>query len=246
MVGTSGWVYYDWEGIFYPEKCKDKLSFYSQYWKTVEINSSFYHLPREKTFLNWYNRVSADFVFAVKVNRTITHLKRLRNINDIWFTFLSRASLLQEKLGPLLIQFPASFPSTPENISYLEDFLSLSKEYIKRLPVKNLLLACEFRHPSWFSSLVYDLLHKYKVALVIADSSRYPKQEIVTADFVYVRMHGPTILFGSEYTASQLKQLARKIKNWSSKGLDCYIYFNNDYKGYAITNAKQLLSFLKL
>jgi len=148
FVGTSGWVYGYWEGIFYPEDLpsKDKLKYFSQYFKTTEINYSFYHLPRPSTYQNWYKQTPADFIFAVKASRFITHIKKLSGVNpvrsktpkasadgethrtsngvkDAWKTFLENALNLKEKLGPILFQFPPSFKATEENIKRLENFL---------------------------------------------------------------------------------------------------------------------------
>jgi len=234
-IGTSGWVYGDWNGIFYPENLpsKDKLKYFSQHFKTAEINYSFYHLPRPKTYENWYNQTPEDFVFAVKASRFITHIKRLKGIKTAWKRFLKNTLHLKEKLGPTLFQFPASFKATAENIKRLEEFL----EFISST---NLRFTFEFRHKSWCDENIYKILKKYNSAWVIADSPRYPKAEVVTADFVYIRMHGSKILFASKYTDEELKTLAQKINKWLKKGLDVYTYFNNDFHGYAVQNAKEL------
>ena len=118
FIGTSGWVYSHWERIFYPENLpsKDKLKYYSQHFKTVEINYSFYHLPRPSTYQNWYSQTPDDFLFAVKASRFITHIKRLKGVKDAWKQFLENALNLKEKLGPILFQFPSSFKTTEENL----------------------------------------------------------------------------------------------------------------------------------
>jgi len=239
-IGTSGWTYGHWEGIFYPENLpqKEKLRYFSQRFKTAEINYSFYHLPRTATYQNWYSQVPADFVFAIKASRFITHIKSLKGVKDAWKQFLENALYLKEKLGPILFQFPPSFKSTGENTERLEEFLKL---ITKNLESKNfnLRFAMEFRHQTWCDKKIYDLLKKYNVAWVIADSPRYPKAEVVTADFVYIRMHGSKILFGSKYTKKEIKNLKLKIKNWLRTG-DVYCYFNNDAQGFAIENANDL------
>ena len=237
FIGTSGWVYGHWEGIFYPEdlSSKDKLKYFSQHFKTAEINYSFYHLPRPSTYQNWYNQVPADFIFAVKASRFITHIKRLQGVKEAWEIFRKNALNLKEKLGPILFQFPPSFRATEENISRLEAFLKLITENKPRY-------AFEFRHETWCDKKIYKLLKKYNVAWVIADSPRYSKAEVITADFVYIRMHGSKILFASKYTREELKDLAQKIKKWL-KGADVYVYFNNDAYGYAIENAKTLIRY---
>jgi uncharacterized protein YecE (DUF72 family) len=239
FIGTSGWIYGHWGGIFYPESLpsKDKLKYFSQHFKTAEINYSFYHLPRPGTYQSWYNQVPADFVFSVKASRFITHIKRLQGVKEAWKQFFENALNLKEKLGPILFQFPPSFSASAENIKRLEDFLKI----ITTLQGKALYkFAFEFRHKNWCDEKVYNLFKKYNVAWVIADSPSYPKAEVVTTDFVYIRMHGSKVLFSSKYTNKELKTLAQKIKKWF-KLADVYVYFNNDTQGYAIENARELL-----
>ena len=241
FIGTSGWVYGHWTGIFYPEDLpsKDKLKYFSQHFKTVEINYSFYHLPRPSTYQNWHSQTPADFIFAAKASRFITHIKRLKGVKVAWKTFLKNALYLKEKLGPILFQFPPSFRATEENIKRLEKFLT-----ILRVTTKNLKYAFEFRHKNWCDKKIYDLLKKYNTAWVIADSPSYPKTEEVTADFVYIRMHGSKVMFSSNYTKKELQDLAQKIKKWLKTG-NVYVYFNNDAYGYAIENAKELIKLCK-
>jgi len=239
FIGTSGWVYSHWEEIFYPEDLqgKAKLKYFSQHFKTTEINYSFYHLPRSSTYQNWYLQTPEDFLFAVKASRFITHIKRLKGVKEAWKIFIENALNLKEKLGPILFQFPPSFRANETEIERLEDFLKL-------ITKNKLRYAFEFRHQSWCDKKVYDLLKKYKVVWVIADSSSYPKAEVVTANFVYIRIHGSKVLFTSNYTKRELKDLAQKIKKWL-KTSNVYVYFNNDAYGYAIENAKELIKFCK-
>lgn len=236
-IGTSGWIYSHWTGKFYPPglPSKDKLKYFSQHFKTTEINYSFYHLPRASTYQNWYNQTPKDFLFAVKASRFITHVKRLKGVKKAWQQFLENALNLKDKLGPILFQLPPSFKADAENIKRLEDFLKLITKNHK------LKYVFEFRHKTWCELRIYNLLKKYNIAWVIADSPRYPKVEVITSHFVYVRMHGPSQLFNSKYNSKQLGLLAKKIKQWS-KRRDVYVYFNNDFEGYAIENAKTLLN----
>jgi uncharacterized protein YecE (DUF72 family) len=247
FIGTSGWIYGHWEGIFYPEDLpsKDKLKFYSEHFKTAEINYSFYHLPRPSTYQNWYSQTPDDFLFAVKASRFITHIKRLKGVEGAWEQFLENALNLKEKLGPILFQFPPSFQANEENIKGLEDFLKILKKDCLRFKVYSLKFALEFRHKSWCDEKIYKLLKKYNAGWVIADSPRYPRADVVTADFVYIRMHGSKIMFGSKYTKKEIQDLAKKIKNWLKNG-DVFCYFNNDFQGYAIQNAKELLRYFKI
>ncbi|KPJ71703.1 hypothetical protein AMJ50_01040 [Parcubacteria bacterium DG_74_3] len=259
-VGTSGWVYDHWKGVFYSEnlKHKDKLKYFSQQFKTTEINYSFYHLPRPSTYQKWYSQTPRDFLFAVKVSRFITHIKRLKGMKNAWQKFLDNALNLKEKLGPFLFQFPPSFQATEENLKRLEEFLKLvtrnkrqetskkTKESLSHVACyMSLRLAFEFRHKSWCDEKIYKLLKKYDVAWVIADSSRYPRTDMVTTEFVYIRLHGPKAMFSSRYTKKELKGISQKIKKWLNQRLDIYVYFNNDLAGYAIENARELLRICK-
>ena len=242
FIGTSGWVYSHWQGIFYPKDLpsKDKLKYFSYHFKTAEINYSFYHLPRPTTYQNWYSQVPSDFIFAVKASRFITHIKRLEEVKEAWRQFIENTLHLKEKLGPILFQFPPSFKAKSKN--RLELFLKFINLNQRKSPV--LRFAFEFRHPTWCNEEIYKLLNNYNAAWVIADSPKYPKAEVVTSDFVYIRMHGSKVLFSSKYTKEELKDLAKKIKNWLNQDLDVYCYFNNDFHGYAVENAKELLKLL--
>lgn len=238
-VGTSGWVYNDWVGIFYPEDLpsKEKLRFFSKHFRTAEVNYSFYHLPRPTTYENWYNQTPEKFVFAVKASRFITHIKRLKEAKTACTKFLENALHLKEKLGPILFQLPPSFRATDENLMTLEEFL-------KDIDIRNIRSAFEFRHKSWCEDRVYEILQKNEVAWVIADSPSYPRAEVVTCDFAYIRMHGYEKLFSSRYNLQEIEQLGQKVKGWRSNGLDVYVYFNNDYHGFAIENARELSELL--
>jgi len=248
-IGTSGWVYGHWEGIFYPEdlSSKDKLKYFSQHFKTAEVNYSFYHLPKPTTYQKWYSETPEGFLFAVKASRFITHIKRLKGVKAAWKTFLKNALNLEEKLGPILFQFPPSFQATEENIKRLEKFLKFITSSFTgtRTVLVPLRFSFEFRHKTWCCKKIYNLLKKYKVAWVVADSPRYPKAEVATTNFVYIRMHGSRTMFSSSYTKKELKDWAQKIKKWLSTKKDIYCYFNNDAHGYAIENAKELLRFCK-
>ena len=250
-VGTSGWVYSDWQGIFYPEDLpsKNKLKYFSNYFKTTEINYSFYHLPRPSSYQNWRNLTPEDFLFAVKASRFITHIKRLQGVKEAWQQFIENALNLKEKLGPILFQFPPSFRATEVDIKRLEDFLKFITKYKIQDTKYKIRYAFEFRHKSWCDKKVYNLLKKYNVAWVVADSPGRrvgwsPKAEAITADFIYVRMHGSKVLFSSKYTKKELSSLAQKIKKWLKK-YDVFVYFNNDAMGYAIENAKELSKLCK-
>lgn len=238
FIGTSGWSYGHWRGNFYPHDLPSNqfFNFYSKKFNTVEINSSFYHLPRESTFEKWYNQSPKNFLFAVKGSKFISHQKRLIDCQEPWELFYSRAKVLGKKLVPILFQFPPSFKA---NLERLENFLKI-------LPGKEQ-FAFEFRHQSWFTSSTYQILEKYNMALVMADTPCYPYEEEITANFTYLRLHGHERLYASNYSDDFLKQLAKKIKHWSKeyKLRQVYVYFDNDFGGNACKNALSLRRFLE-
>ena len=240
-IGTSGFSYLHWEnGVFYPKNLPKvkQLEYYSKFFNTVEMNYPFYRLPYSKSFSRWKKTVPKGFVFAVKVSRYITHIKKLYQSKTVWKTFLERSLHLKEKLGPFLFQFPSNFKATEENVKKLEDFLKIIKK-------NKLSYAFEFRHKTWSSKKIYSLLKKYKVSWVIADSPNYPKAELVTSDFVYIPLHGSKVIFSSNYTKKELNELAKKIKKWLKQDLDVYVYFNNDALGFAVKDAKILNRLLR-
>jgi len=236
-IGTSGWHYEHWRGLFYTEKlAKPKwLEFYAQHFNTVELNNSFYHLPSEKAFVNWRQSSSRGFVFAVKVSRFITHIKRLKNVEEPLQNFLSRANFLQDKLGPLLYQLP---PGIKRNDETLESFLSiLPRQYCH---------VFEFRHESWIDDGVFDILKRYNAGLCIFDMPDFTCPVVATADFAYVRFHGSTGLYWSCYSDEELADWAKRIAELGKNVKVVYIYFNNDAGAYAVRNAKTLAQFLGL
>jgi len=239
FIGTSGYIYPHWEGIFYPgdwPKSK-KLEYYSQHFDTVELNNTFYRLPGEKAFEGWRKRTPKNFIFAVKVSRFITHVKKLVDCSQAWKIFLKRALILKEKLGPFLFQLPPFLKADPKK---LKDFLNSITQPLGHSVTRPLRFAFEFRNESWCKEEIYEILREKNCALVIADSPSWPKVYQVTADFVYLRMHGSKILFGSKYTKKELESLAERIKKWGKQNLEVYVYFNNDVRGYAIENAREL------
>ncbi len=244
-VGTSGWSY-DWEG-FYPDGLRNReyLSYYSRRFGTVEVNYSFYHLPRPSTYEKWRSETSDDFIFAVKLSRFITHVKKLSGVESALEKFLVNAVTLGSKLGPVLVQLPPSFGVDIERlVRFLERSERVRSEISMSTPLR---LAFEFRHPTWFErpyrQAVVDTMKRYGTAVVFAHSSRYPypDDEPVTAGFVYMRFHGPREMFASRYGKAGLERWRPKIKDWLGRGLDVYAYFNNDVHGYAVGDAEALL-----
>jgi uncharacterized protein YecE (DUF72 family) len=236
FVGTSGWHYEHWRGLYYPEElAKPKwLQFYSKQFNTVELNNSFYHLPTEKAFITWRESAPENFVYAVKVSRFITHIKKLRNIGSAVDNFLSRACLLQGKLGPLLYQLP---PNMKRNDVVLESFLSsLPQEYRH---------VFEFRHESWIDEAVFEILRRYKVGLCVFDMPGFTCPPVATSDFAYVRFHGSGGMYSSCYSNEELSQWAKEIAKLAEGVKAVYIYFNNDAEAFATKNALTLASYLE-
>lgn len=247
-VGTSGWSY-DWEG-FYPAdlRSREYLSYYSRRFGTVEVNYSFYRLPRPSTYEKWRSETSDDFIFALKLSRFITHVKKLSGVEDALKKFLANAVTLGSKLGPVLVQLPPSFRVDTERLAgFLERAERVRSEMSMRPPLR---LAFEFRQPTWFerpeAEAVVDTMKRYGAAVVFAHSSRYPypDDEPVTGDFVYLRFHGPGKMFASRYCRAGLERWRPKIQDWLGRGLDVYAYFNNDVHGYAVGDAMALLELI--
>ncbi len=230
-IGTSGWHYDDWRGRFYPEKLPKArwLEFYSEHFNTLELNNSFYHLPSEAAFNNWYNSSPPDFVFAVKMSRFVTHIKRLKDCDEAIMNFMSRARLLKEKLGPILYQLP---PGLHRKDVLLDSFL-------KKLPTE-LKHVIEFRHQSWLDDNVYEILHRYKVGFCVFDMPKLVSPLIATGEFAYVRFHGREGLYASRYTEKEMNDWSEKIKGLAERLETVYIYFNNDMQGHAIENARMM------
>lgn len=239
-IGTSGWHYYDWKGKFYSEDLpsKDWLSYFVQKFETVEINTSFYHFTKPKTFLKWKTIIQQTkvkkFLFALKLHRLFTHIRRLnlqKEDERILQETLTSYTLLGKYLGPILIQLPPSFK---KDLDRLEKFLQIFRKIAGK---KRFLLAIEFRHRSWLEKEVYQFLKKKKIAFVISDSPKWPTEIVKTDDFVYLRFHGRPQIFRSQYSKDYLKDYIKKIKKLKPKTL--FVYFNNDVGGAAVVNAKE-------
>jgi len=230
-IGTSGWHYGHWAGPFYPADLpKDKwFEHYAKNFDTVEINNTFYHLPREETFKNWRKRAPAGFLFAVKANRYITHIKRLKDPQDVLDRFLGRVRLLKKKLGPVLYQLP---PSMHKDAYRLESFIEL-------LPKKEIAVF-EFRHKSWYCEDTFELLRRFGVGFCIHDLPGSESPRVVTSDIIYVRFHGTTGRYSGCYSKSMLANWAKWLKDHAKDVCGIYVYFNNDACAYAVNNATTL------
>lgn len=232
FIGTSGWSYYSFRGFFYPPSLKprDWLKFYSQYFNTVEINATFYRTPRSSTFKKWYEETPEDFVFSVKAPKIITHIKKLKEIEEPLEIFLKSLAPLKEKARVLLFQLPPSF-------SYEKELI---ENFLKQLPVKDYRCVIEIRHKSFHQEEFTELLKKYGVCLCFSDcGERYPSwYEVQTADFLYLRLHGSPKLYVSNYEEEDLERIINLIRSFQVK--EVYVYFDNTSLGYAVKNALTL------
>ena len=262
-IGISGWRYPPWRGVFYPEGLTQRreLEYCGRHFPTVEINGSFYSLQRPEYYAQWYRETPAGFVFAVKGSRYITHLLRLANIEKPLANFFASGVLaLEDKLGPFLWQFPETFRFDAQR---LESFfrlpprtsaqaLALARRRDARMTGRSRLAigadrplrhAIEIRHPSFVTDDFVSLLKRTGIGLVVADTAgRWPKLFDVTADFVYMRLHGDVKIYASGYGSRALDAWARRIRAWDRSGLDVYVYFDNDAKVKAPFDALALMS----
>lgn len=250
-VGISGWTYPPWRGDFYPAGLihRKELQYAASKMSSIEINGSFYSLQLPTSYHRWAAQTPDEFRFAVKGARFITHLKRLRDVEVPMANFLATGVLsLADKLGPLLWQLPPTLTFEPDRIA---DFVSrlphstseaayLARRHDDRLagrawtgslserPLRH---AIEVRHDSFGNPEFLDLMRQNSIAVVVADSAgRWPQFLEVTADFVYVRLHGSEELYASGYSAAELNRWAERIRSWQASGLDVYVYFDNEVK----------------
>ena len=266
-VGISGWRYGPWRGVFYPEGLAQRreLEYCGRHFPTVEINGSFYSLQRPEYYEQWHRETPAGFVFAVKGSRYITHMLRLTNIEKPLANFFASGILaLEDKLGPFLWQFPEMFRFDAERLERFfrllprtsAQALALARRRDVRMTGRSRLAiradrplrhAIEIRHPSFVNDDFVSLLKKFGVGLVVADTAgKWPKLFDVTADFVYVRLHGDAKIYTSGYGPRALGEWARRIRAWHRAGRDVYVYFDNDVKVKAPFDALVLMAKLGL
>jgi uncharacterized protein YecE (DUF72 family) len=235
QIGTSGWHYAHWKGPFYPESLPASrfLEFYSERFGTVEINNSFYRLPSQDTFSGWREAAPEGFMFSVKASRFITHMKKLREPEEPLDNLYDRVEGLRDACGPLLFQLPPRWRYNGERFRYFLDRLHASRRH-----------AFEFRDPTWYNEDLQDALKRNGAAFCIYDLAGHASPEWITADFAYLRLHGPGDKYAGRYTTNTLESWAERIEAWSSSGLDVYVYFDNDEAGYAPLNALELKDML--
>jgi uncharacterized protein YecE (DUF72 family) len=260
-IGTSGWLYPPWRGVFYPPKLphRRELEYLSSKLDTVEINGTFYSLQRPASFRSWYEQTPADFVFAVKGARFITHMKKLAGVEAPLANFFASGVLaLADKLGPVLWQLPPTLGFDPHRLSAFFAQLPrstveaawLARRHDERMKDRSLTAvaddrplrhALEVRHKSFAVPAFPELLREHAVALVVADTAgKWPLLKDVTSDLVYVRLHGDVELYTSGYTDAALDTWAAQIREWTGAGLDVQVHFDNDVKVRAPFDAMNL------
>ena len=239
-IGTSGWSYKHWKEIFYPSEIKpvDWLNFYSKSFSITEINTSFYHLPKRQTVLNWREKVEQDFKFCPKLSRYITHTRRLKKAEVPLERFFEIFSPLQKQMGPVLIQLPPSLKFDAETADYF--FNALNKNFHEHV------FALDVRHISWLEPMALHMLSAHNISFVISQSNKkFPYAEQVTAKHIYLRFHEPNALYASFYDDYSLNNYAKMCNEWIKNGHEIWSFFNNDIHGYAFKNAlrfKEMLS----
>jgi uncharacterized protein YecE (DUF72 family) len=224
LIGTSGFSYKEWKGVFYPNDlpAKKYLAFYATQFKTTEINNTFYRLPSPELTTGWYGEVPGDFSFTLKLSQRITHIKKLKDVHEDMERFLEAADALKEKMGTVLVQLPPYFK---KDLERLEDFL---RDYSSRAR-----LAFEFRHPTWYETEVYELLRRFRSAFAVVEAEDQNAIREVTGDFIYMRLRK------GEYSKAELKEWGRWIK---TQPADVYCYLKHDEKAPVL--AKQLIDLL--
>ena len=232
LIGTSGWTYDDWKGLFYPEKMpRNKwLEYYAGQFPTVEVNSTFYHPFTDQTYQNWSKRVPPDFKFVLKAPRLITHQRYLEDVQDLIHRFWQSALLLGDHLGMILLQVA---PDTPYDLEKLRTAILSFGD-----PEK---ISVEFRDDIWYSAKIRALLRELGVTFCCVDSPRIQLNDWVTSDVAYIRLHGRVNWYAYDYNEEELRQIKEIAARMSGHGAKTiYIYFNNDYQCHAPRNARAL------
>ena len=244
-IGTSGWSYKDWLGVFYPAgtKAADYLTHYSGQFDTVEIDSTFYAIPRASVVQGWFDKTADNFTFSPKVPQIITHEKRLQNCASEWKAFIDIIGILKHKLGPIVLQFDYQF-KFEEYFEYLEKFLQQNS-------YTHLRLCVEVRHKGWHQPAFFDLLRQHNVALVLNDLYYMPRIIELTADFTFIRLLGNRKQIPDDFSHSRVNRdkdldwWADWIEKFLEKELEVWVYSNNRYQGHAPDTIRALQSRIK-
>jgi len=235
-IGTSGWQYRHWRGPFYPEDlpAADQLKFYADSFQTVEINNSFYQLPKKETMTRWRDTTQADFIFSIKASRYITHMKKLKDGSKTFPPLAEIVDVMGKKCGPILFQLPPNWGFNPER---LEAFIkALRKDYR---------YVFEFRHPGWFTRQTYEILQRFDAAFCIYELAGRLSPKKISTDFVYVRLHGPEDAYEGQYDTRTLAGWAGAFSTWARQGKKIFCYFDNDQRGYAAQDALKLQQMIR-
>jgi uncharacterized protein YecE (DUF72 family) len=228
-IGTSGWHYKHWIGPFYPERTRtaDMLAFYARHFDIVELNNTFYKLPTESAIDDWRDSTPAQFRFAAKGSRYLTHMKKLTDTGPGIENYFERVDALGKKLGPIVFQLP---PHWGVNVPRLEAFLDALPRHHR--------LAFEFRDQSWNAKPVLDLLKRFNAAYCIFELNGVRSPCEITADFTYLRLHGPGGPYQGSYDDATLREWAKQLRDWNLR--EAFVFFDNDQAGYAALNALRL------
>jgi uncharacterized protein YecE (DUF72 family) len=232
LIGTSGWHYDSWRGPFFPKglPLAKQLEYYAGQFPTTELNGVFYRTPSLETVKNWRARTEENFVFAWKASKFITHWKRLSDTSKNSLELIEeRLALLGDKAGPVLFQLPPQFKVDADRLA----------SFLKLLPRKRR-YSFEFRHSSWYQRDILKLLSQKNISLCLSDHHDAPAPWKRTADFVYIRGHGPGGQYRGHYGLQTLSNWADRIKSWKKQGCDVFVYFDNDQKSAAPADARQL------
>jgi uncharacterized protein YecE (DUF72 family) len=231
-IGTSGWHYESWRGPFFPKglPIRNQLQFYASQFATTELNGVFYRTPAPESVKSWREQTGNDFVFSWKASKFITHWKRLapNSVNSLAL-LEDRLTLLGDKAGPILFQLPPRFEADADRLKAFFKLLCSSRRY-----------CFEFRHPSWYAPAILRLLTQHNVCLCISDHHDAPAPWRRTADFVYIRGHGPRGRYKERYSDGVLADWAARIRSWKKQGCDVFVYFDNDQKSAAPADALKL------
>lgn len=234
-IGTSGWQYKHWRGVFYPDRLKVRewLAYYAEQFDCVEVNSTFYRLPGREAIAAWRDSVPSGFVFAVKAPRRITHFKKLKNCGVELDTLFGQLEAFGDSMGPVLFQLP---PRWRCNIRRLESFLDA-------LP-SNHRSVFEFRDPTWHNDEVYALLASRSVTFCVFDGGGGAAPIIAAGDLVYVRLHGPGTAHTGTYRAPGLRNWVDRAHGWNRRSKEVFLFFDNDERAYAVKNAARTIGLL--
>jgi uncharacterized protein YecE (DUF72 family) len=237
LIGTSGWHYDSWRGPFFPPglPLKAQLQYYASQFGSAELNGVFYRTPTREAVQSWRDQTGTDFVFAWKASKFITHWKRLSaNSANSLELLEDRLSILGKKAGPVLFQLPPNFQADADRLRSFLKMLSKKRRY-----------SFEFRHPSWYTAPIFRLLAEKNVSLCISDHHDAPSPWKRTADFVYVRGHGPGGRYKGHYSAPALQLWAKRLRSWKAQGCDVFVFFDNDQKSAAPSDALALKLLIK-